>query len=218
MSIRFSQRMRDSFYRMRRRFFSDNGAFVGRNLPHAALCLVQVVQRKTLNRYPELPWIPFSAIRALDQLARKEWIVREIGAGMSTIWLSARVSHVTSVESHEGWYAKLQDILNQRGIGNVDLRYEGRGHIMSDFYDVPESSLDFLFIDGGPRLQCLINGFTKVRPGGYLYLDNTDFSNFWPGLNEYLVEKKTMIRRVTRFVDYIPASFQVTEGLLIERR
>jgi hypothetical protein len=40
---------------------------------------------KTLNRYPELPWIPFSAIRAL-RLMRKEWIVREIGAGMSTIW------------------------------------------------------------------------------------------------------------------------------------
>jgi predicted O-methyltransferase YrrM len=213
----FSDHMGYFFYRTRRLFFTQNGAFVGRNLPHAAVALVQAVRRKTFKSYPELPWIAFSAIRTLSQLARRDWIVREIGAGMSTIWLSERVRHVTSIEADQGWYTKLRDILNQRGISNVDLRYEWHAHIMSDFTDVPESSLDLLFIDGGPREQCLFNGFVKVRSGGYIYLDNTDFSNFWPGLNKYLLEKRIEIRRVTEFVDYSPAHVEVSEGLLIEK-
>ena len=215
MSMRFGHGF---VYRTRRRFFSNNGAFVGRHLPNGAISLVQAIRRKVLNSYPELPWIPFSATRVLNQLCRKEWIVHEVGSGLSTMWLAKRVRFVTSIEADEGWYAKLQAFVDKRGIDNVDLRYEWRRHIMSDFSDVPDASLDLLFIDGGPRSECLANGFGKVRSGGYLYLDNTDDTNMWPGLAEFLVEKEPMINRIRRFIDYVPASVQVSEGLLIQRR
>jgi predicted O-methyltransferase YrrM len=202
-----------------RRLYSATGSFVGiANLPNGPVSLLQALRRKAFDRYPELPWIPFAAIRYLNTVIRKEWRVWEIGSGMSTLWLSRRVDCVTSIEADTGWYQRLQQMIVERGANNIDLRFEWRGHLMSDFSDVKDSSLDLLFIDGGPRSDCLINGFSKVRPGGYIYMDNTDVAEFWPGLAAFLDKRSGEISDVHRFVDYVPGILAVNEGTAVRKR
>jgi hypothetical protein len=205
------------WYRTQRRLFTQNGAFVGRNLPNILPAFVQAVRRKVSNRYPDMPWLSFSAVRAIDRLARKEWVAYEIGAGMSTVWLSRRVAHLISIEADQNWYSKLQNILECQNIHNVDLRLEWRGHLMSDYSAVPDESLDFLLVDGGPRAECFYNGFPKVRRGGYIYLDNIDHTNLWPGLDHFIEEQRSAITHITRFIDYSPAQVMVGEGWLIQK-
>jgi predicted O-methyltransferase YrrM len=198
------------------RFRTARGERVSvRNLCNAPTALLQAVMRKTRNVIPEIPWIPFSAIARLESLMRPTMIAWEIGAGMSTLWLSQRVQKLTSIEAHKDWYARLAATIEQRSISNVDLRYEWVGHRMSDFSELPDLSLDFLVVDGGPRQECLENGFPKVRNGGLIYLDNTDIAEFWPDLDGFLRKQQARIRTVETFIDYIPAGFSVTEGRLL---
>ncbi len=199
---------------MSRRFASSNGnapSFFNRF--NAIRSIFQSFERKIFHKYPELPWIPFSAHKALSEILTQESIVWEVGAGNSTIWLSRRVRHITAVEADEKWFNKLNSIINDKQIKNVDLRYIYHGHEMSS-YD--RDDIDLLYIDGGPRSQCLLNGVSHVKSGGYVYLDNTDVIEFWHKKDPFAVDEKLQERVAWKktFVDYVPASFGVYEGIL----
>ena len=77
--------------------------------------------------------------------------------------------------------------------------------------------LDLLFIDGGPRGMCLQHGFSKVKPGGYVFLDNWDTKAFWEDAAEFPKDNASLISQLTSFVDYVPGQFGVYEGLLLRR-
>jgi len=140
---------------------------------------------------------------------------------MSTLWLAERAEWVQSYEWDHGWYSLLRFELDRRGMSNVNLRY-CRGHELMNFNDVPESSVDLAFIDGGPRSLCLFNLWSKVKNGGSLYLDNWDSDLFWTegGLDarDFLVERSAEIAEKALFVDFVPAYVNVCEGLLITKR
>jgi len=202
-----------------KRFYDNYGNFVGfSRLPMGAVSFYQALQRKSFGRYPALPWIPFRAISVLSKLCRKDWKVVEIGGGMSTLWLSERCGHVTTIEASEAWYQKLSELLSERKITNVHLRYEPRGDRMCDFAGIDNAVLDLLVIDGGPRESCLARGFSKVRSSGWVYLDNWDVPAFWTGSSEFLAAKSGELASSTRFTDYVPGSFCVNTGLLLQKR
>ncbi len=89
---------------------------------------------------------------------------------------------------------------------------------MSDFSGYENASLDLLFIDGGPRAQCLVNGFPKVKSGGLIYLDNWEAPAFWEGAADFLQKSSALIAERSQIVDYVPAQVGVYEGLLLRRR
>jgi predicted O-methyltransferase YrrM len=196
------------------RLFSETWEFVGvRRLPNALRSGMQAVRRKVLDQHPRLPWIPFSAIRALAAELRSDWVAWEIGSGMSTVWLAERVARLTSIEADERWFASVGEMLKEKQLTNVDLRLEWRGNLMADFSEVADGSLDFLLIDAGPRDLCLSNGFQKVRRGGLIYCDNWDVAQYWQGSRAFL-ERQAPVE-IRRFVDYVPAMVGVSEGALI---
>ena len=202
-----------------RRFHTASGEFVGlKRLPNGALSLWQAVMRKLLGHIPVVPWIPFAARRRLQSLLSPNSTVWEVGSGFSTIWLSKRSAHVTSIEANKEWFEKLGQIIATEGIRNVDLRYEWEAGRMSDFSEVADESLDLLFIDGGPRAWCLQNGFQKVRRGGAIYLDNWENTGFWEGTREFLDDNAVEIAAIERFVDYVPAQFGVYESLVVVKK
>lgn len=202
---------------IRNRFFTARGESVGwRNAPNIFRSFRGAIARKRLGQYPELPWIPFSAIKALDTLIQADWRVWEIGSGMSTLWLARRAGHVTSVEASREWHARLSQIVMDRGVKNIDLRYRWVASEMADFSNVPDQSLDLLYVDGGPRDTCLANGISKVKPGGYAYLDNWDIDEFWSGSRDLLNRLDLLGPRARRFVDYVPGTVGPTEGLLVQ--
>jgi predicted O-methyltransferase YrrM len=200
------------------RFHTSSGTFVGwRNLPHGAISITQVIVRKATGRIPRQPWIPFAARNALQSILTPEAVVWEIGAGFSTLWLAERVKKVTSVEAAREWYERLTAQLAREAIRNVDLRFEWQAERMADFSELHDGSLDLLFVDGGPRGRCLANGFSKVRRGGYVYLDNWDTKEFWEGEADFADRHAAQISWKKSFVDYVPAQFGVYEGLLLRK-
>lgn len=176
------------------------------------------MKRKLLNRIPRLPWIPFEAIARLDGLLTRDSVVWEVGSGFSTLWLSQRAKKVTSIEASRAWFERLSALIGHEGIRNVDLRFEWQAERMADFSELPDESLDLLFVDGGPRGECLLNGFPKVRGGGYVYLDNWDSRHFWGPASEFPETHAARIAWKQSFIDYVPAQFGVYEGLLIQKR
>ncbi|MFS6828154.1 hypothetical protein [Cyanobium sp. ATX-6F1] len=148
------------------RLKTGKGQFVGwKNLPHSLTSFSQALRRKFFGRFPRQPWIPFAASKKLDEILRSNWKVWEVGSGFSTLWLSDRVQSLVSIEASEEWFKLLCIMIEGEKIDNVDLRYEWRGSVMSDFSELPDGHLDLLFIDGGPRSECFTKGFPKVKKG-----------------------------------------------------
>ena len=200
------------------RFHTSNGQFVGwSKLPGGGMAFGQAVIRKIFGRIPRQPWIPFAARKALQEIIHRESVIWEVGAGYSTLWLADRAKNVTSIEASKEWHDRLAGIIAVEHIENIDLRYEWEAQRMADFSELKDGSIDLLFIDGGPRGQCLANGFQKVKSGGYVYLDNWDSKHFWGDQVDFPSANKAMIAEKTSFVDYVPAQFGVYEGLLLKR-
>jgi predicted O-methyltransferase YrrM len=200
------------------RLATADGRFVGwARLPHLVPSFCQAVVRRLTGRVPRLPWIPFAARAALEAVLRPDFIVWEVGAGYSTLWLSPRVARLTSIEASEEWYRRLAGIIERERIRNVDLRHLWQRERMSDFSALGDESLDLLFIDGGPRGECLENGFRKVKRGGWVYLDNWDTKAFWGPAADFPQRHAARIAEARSFVDYVPAQVGVYEGLLLRK-
>jgi predicted O-methyltransferase YrrM len=185
-----------------------------RRLPHFFVSASQSARRKMFGYYPRLPWIPFAAAARLDALVKPADRVWEIGAGYSTLWLADRVAKVTSIEADENWYDTLSGIVVSEQLDNVDLRYVWRADEMSSF---DADGIDLLYVDGGPRRDCLINGAAHVRPGGLIYCDNTDTPEFWgdSGFAASLESIAYAVASVEFISDYVPGMVAVNEGAII---
>ena len=70
------------------------------------------------RQHPDRPWLTRAMIENLDTWLRPDDVGLEFGSGRSTIWFAQKVGHLTSVEHHPGWYAKVNDRLQEvRGGG-----------------------------------------------------------------------------------------------------
>ncbi|OHB76962.1 MAG: hypothetical protein A2Z25_02650 [Planctomycetes bacterium RBG_16_55_9] len=184
--------------------------------PHAFL---SAVLRKAVGHRPKKPWISYRAINHLSGLICPNWRVLEYGAGMSTLWLARRCQHVVSIEGNEFWFRTIDQMLKSQKISNVDLRLRKNDsyHIIDD---IPDHYVDFALVDGWNRDECMRTALCKVRRGGYIYLDNTDqYVNNPKGHtriaeNILLSHLKQIGATPTYFVDFCPANFFVSEGLL----
>ena len=142
----------------------------------------------------DVPWWTYSSIAEVERFLaeRRNLRVLEFGSGASTVWLSKRASHVTSIEHHKGWY----DMLSKRSDfgDNIELRlrepkavHEGStirsekpGYLDSDFADyvtaARESAVkyDVIVIDGRARNACLDVAVEILNTGGLIIFDNTN--------------------------------------------
>ena len=170
--------------------------------------------------YPALPWIPYPAIRALVERRQPNWVVFEHGGGMSTIWWAQRVRHVTTIEASPEWHAKVLKELEARSIENVTLELRN-GDSYTDLTAFADESFDCVVIDGHARDLVARDAFRIVRRPGVLYLDNTDFAAQWA--ESYGTAEDTLVdlaqsagATVTHLTGFPPATFQTTQGLLID--
>ncbi|MFD2288830.1 methyltransferase domain-containing protein [Pedobacter petrophilus] len=181
------------------------------NLPKA---FYLAILRKYFKIYPKLPWIPFSAASKLNEIIKPNWIILEIGAGTSTLWLANRSKKVTSIEASKEWFDTLNSKIKSKKIGNIDLRFEWTAEKMSDFNEYPNNHFDLIYIDGGPRELCCINAIPKVKKGGYIYLDNSDSDVLSGKGAEILQDYVNNPLNIEKFIDFVPGNFMINEGLL----
>jgi predicted O-methyltransferase YrrM len=163
--------------------------------------------------------ISYRAVKFLDEKITPAWRVIEFGSGMSTLWFARRCGFLHSVEINNHWY----QMLSRRLEGAKHVRYELRSlDEYCDVSDYADASVDLAFVDGAWRSRCVENVLSKIRPGGFLYLDNTDLEGDRPDGDIPRAEGLALSACKARggtyryFVDFRPGRFEVTQGLLVQ--
>jgi len=203
---------------MRGRFNTSKGEGLAlRNYTKLPKALYLAIKRKYLKIYPSLPWIPFSASQRLNEVIRPDWNILEIGAGMSTIWLAQRCNTLVSFEADLDWFNNLKNQIGQKAINNIDLRYEWKAEKMSNFDEFPDNYFNLIYIDGGPRELCCVNAISKIKQGGYIYLDNSDNTEL-SGNGKLLLEQAVNndSHLIETHIDFVPGNFMINEGTLVK--
>lgn len=185
-------------------------------LPH---CLLTTILRLTIGYRPILPWISYRAIKVLDELIQSDWKMLEWGSGMSTLWFAERVGHLTTIEDNNFWYDKVISTLKK--VSNVDYRFL-TGNSYFNLEQFAEHEFDFILIDGSQRGNCAKHAVRKIKPGGYIYLDNSDKHSTEEG-GDIRVAEEILLQAVNErggevkyFVDLVPTYLAVNQGMLIK--
>ena len=178
----------------------------GEVLRRLARAVLYLPTRCRLARDPCYPWLNAGAVRWLAGRLRPDMIGFEWGSGRSTAFFARRVARLVTVEHREKWRRRVAALLADQGLTNVDCRFlppgdaPGRpqarpaiwqrlGHVhrkpefaayADAILDFPEQSLDFVSIDGRARVECALNAFDRLVPGGFLLLDNSEWEKYAP--------------------------------------
>jgi hypothetical protein len=145
-----------------------------------------------------LPWLPFRAIRWLASNTDRTMRVFEYGSGGSTLFFAKHVAEVVSIEHDPEWYARTSNALAKGGVRNYtyllrppapapevrfpssDPAYAGldfAAYVTAiDAY--PAQSFDLVSVDGRARPACVLAALRKVKPGGWMLLDNSDRAHY----------------------------------------
>jgi hypothetical protein len=122
-----------------------------------------------------IPWYTYPAIDYIKQLDFRSRTIFEYGSGNSTLFWASVASRVVSVEEDETWYHHLAPRLprNCELVLEVDL---------DEYVAVVErykEPFDVIVIDGASRghtrLKCAHRALPRLREGGMIILDNSDW-------------------------------------------
>jgi SAM-dependent methyltransferase len=146
------------------------------------------------------PFLAPAAVRFLDTSLPREGIGLEWGSGRSTQWLAKRLNRLVAVEHDSSWYNQVLKQLKESALDNVDYRLIPLEHLSEEptqpKYDpvpryvgfveeFPDSYFDFIEIDGHYRQACVLAALQKLKLGGFLLVDDTN----WIPIEEWGVPK-----------------------------
>lgn len=116
-----------------------------------------------------IPWWTYSAIHFLDGRLGDRMRVLELGAGNSTIWLSARCREIVSLENHHDWAEKIRGRVGN----NVDI-VEVSDYVDSvSAYD-KDDRFDIIVVDGKDRVACAFLGLSLLTEKGVFIIDDAE--------------------------------------------
>ena len=141
--------------------------------------------------YPTHPWLTKTANSILDTYLLDSDIGLEFGSGRSTIWFAKRVKHLISIEPDKTWHQKVQQEIHANKLNNVDYyfipqeisktnsEYLSSKNNITSYLEVAKklknNSLDFVLIDGLHRDHTTLAVIEKIKPGGLLIIDNSNW-------------------------------------------
>jgi len=130
------------------------------------------------GRTPERPWIVPAAIGWLRRRIRRDWAILELGTGRSTTWFARRAGTVLSLEDNPYWHDHAAERLRAQEL-EVDLRLTAVEDFPRAVAGLDDGSFDLVVVDflearEVSRIDVLGSAREKVRPGGYLLLDDSD--------------------------------------------
>jgi predicted O-methyltransferase YrrM len=143
------------------------------------------------------PWIVPEAITKLRELAQPSWRVFEWGSGGSLVWFSRNCRRVVCIEHDPSWLARTAKMMESfQCPDNWTLRHiEGRFldglMVYREYADAilkyPENSFDLISVDGeaSSRSLCIKNSLPRLKPGGYMLLDNSNWFEGIPGWEKW---------------------------------
>jgi hypothetical protein len=131
-----------------------------------------VRRRKPLSL--ALPWITFDAVRFLKPRLTSQARIFEYGSGHSTLfWAESGVKEIYSVEDSEKWSRIVGDKLRSCSVVHLIYKNDKQGYIHS--IDMVPGEFDIILVDGSYRRECAEAAIGRLREGGLLVVDNTDW-------------------------------------------
>jgi hypothetical protein len=204
----------------RTRFHDEKGNRVPlAGLAWAPAALASAVLKK-LGVRAEVPMISYRARRAIGAWLGPGRRAVEFGSGYSTLWLARRAGWLLSLEDHPDWHRLVAERLRRSGLDHV--RYELRTwEMMCRVGDLADASIDFALVDGTDRDRCVAAILPKIRPGGAIYLDNSDKDMTDPAGDLRRAEARLCAAaaergaRIRYFTDFSPTNFFAEQGMLV---
>ena len=138
--------------------------------------LASVRRRSCVDRGNNpVPWYTYPAIDYLKQLDFSECAVFEYGSGNSTLFWGSVARRVVSVDDDEEWYRTTLARLP----ANCELTLETDLEEYPAVIDRYPGQFDVIIVDGAARghtrLKCARRAIERLRPGGMIILDNSDW-------------------------------------------
>ncbi|MDX6500276.1 MAG: hypothetical protein QOG23_3536 [Blastocatellia bacterium] len=140
--------------------------------------------------HPTEPFLAPAAIRFLDAALPRDGIGLEWGSGRSTQWFASRLARIVVVEHDSKWYEEVREQLGETLLKKVDYRlirlehspeeptrpvYDPVPHYVSFVDEFADGYFDFIEIDGHYRQACVRAALPKLKPGGLLLVDDTNW-------------------------------------------
>lgn len=133
------------------------------------------------------PWITPKSLEYVKSIIRPDWKVFEWGSGGSTAFWSRNCAKVISVEHNTEWIVRTSDIMVRLDCPQnwVLLYVHGKDIYHNTAFvgyseaidDYPDEYFDLVFVDGeaSSRGWCLKNAMSKLKPGGIMLVDNSNW-------------------------------------------
>ena len=128
------------------------------------------------------PWIVPESLEHLKEIVQPDWTVFEWGSGGSTIFWARNCKLVISIEHNSDWIKRVFEMIHKQGAPKhkINLQWHpGKEDSFSGYARaiIPYSGFDLIYIDGeaSSRGHCLNYSLSRVKPGGYLLLDNSNW-------------------------------------------
>ncbi len=169
----------------------------------------------------ESPWLTYGAIYWVKRHIKPDMKVFEYSSGGSTLFFAQRVAEVISVEHDRDWYSKLSGIIADRRLVNShlfliepEIKKAGQQDYICQTFpryaeasfekyvkfirNYPDRYFDLVLVDGRSRPFCIAEAVRKIRPGGYLILDNSDRAHYQKAMNALSMYKRK------DFIGFVP--------------
>jgi hypothetical protein len=159
------------------------------------------------------PWINYPTIQFMHHLLCKNMRVVEFGSGGSSIFFLKRGVRLTTIEHDEIWIKNIRKKVSKKLQNNWTYHLikpdNGITNIPSaESYLLPldqlsDSSIDLFLIDGRHRVESIKKAINKIKPGGFLILDNSDrpeYSKSFDLLTDWSLKQISCITNSSEFV------------------
>lgn len=169
-------------------------------------------QLRLLSRRP-VPYLAFDAITLLKRVVKPDHRVLEVGGGNSTLWFLSRGARVMTVEHDGGWARAItEEAMRRFPAVRLDVEVKGGADAIGFISGLPDASFDLILIDClssvTSRVEAVRAARSKVVPGGWLVLDNSDFPHNKPAVD--LMND----RPSRRFTSYAPMGMAVSQTMI----
>jgi hypothetical protein len=204
----------------RSRFHDEKGNRIDLGgMIYAPAALISAILRVGFGYRGRRPMISYRAARVIEAALTARSRCVEFGSGFSTPWLARRCGFLLSLENDQLWHNVVRQMLVGSAFSHV--RYEFRTpETFAELSEIEDGSLDFIMIDGWDRHGCVLHALRKIKPGGMIYLDNSDKDMTRPDGDLRRAEAALLDGVAARsgsvryFTDFAPTNFFAEQGMM----
>lgn len=185
------------------------------------------------------PWLTFPVIDLLSKKLSASSKVFEYGGGGSTLFFLNHAGEVVTVEHDKEWFIKLDELVTgdkrTKWKGNFIAAEPTTGSTSLDpsnpadyasadelfkkstftqyakkIDDYSDNYFDVVLVDGRSRPSCMQHSISKIKPGGWLVIDNSDREYYFTHLADQLSRHFNVIYSKTAPCPYLSFFSQTT--------